>query len=82
MGVGANRHAADEVRQLVAEQFQHSRTDQLRPARVERHLAAIEVEGRLLSGGEREVAELEGSFFDQTDEGLFVVHGFNSPGGG
>ena len=50
---------------LFAQQFENTFSDQHGTARVERDFAAIEIERRLLSGRQGEVAELEGLFADQ-----------------
>ena len=72
--IGADRHAADGVGQVAAQQLQHPVGDQVRPGRIERHLAAVEVVVRLLARGEREVAELQGQLADEVHQGGLVVH--------
>ena len=72
--IGADRHAADGVGQVLAQQLQHPVGDQVRPGRIERHLAAVEVVVRFLARGEREIADLQGQLADQVHQRGFVVH--------
>ena len=72
--VGPDCHSADQRRHVVGQQVEHPCTNELHTARVERHLAAVEIKARLLARGERKVAKLQGLVANQFLKGLSVVH--------
>ena len=68
--IGADRHAADRLKVDSREQFEQAFAHQLQPFGVQRDLLAVEVVAGLLSGGQREFAELEGPLAKELDESI------------
>ena len=68
-GVGSDRHAADGLGVDPLHQGQQALTHESQPLRVQCDLLPVEVVRRLLARGQGEVAELEGAFAEECDEG-------------